>query len=50
MDEMIKTCTLCFSAKENPNVEKVLFDWPPGVLLGILSGGVPTGSPNPDPI
>ena len=50
MDEIIKTWTLCFYAKENPNVGKVLFDWPMDVLLGILGGGVPTGSPNPDPI
>ena len=28
MDEEIKTWTLRFSAKENPNVEKLLFDWP----------------------
>ena len=27
MDEKIKTRTLCFPAKENPNVEKALFDW-----------------------
>ena len=28
MDEMIKTWTLRFPAKENPNMDKVLFDWP----------------------
>ena len=28
MDEKIKTRTLCFPAKENPNMEKALFDWP----------------------
>ena len=28
MDEMIKTWTLCFPAKENPNIEKALFYWP----------------------
>ena len=28
MDETIKTRTLCFPAKENPNMEKALFDWP----------------------
>ena len=28
MDEKIKTWTLCFPAKENPNIEKALFDWP----------------------
>ena len=28
MDEKIKTWTLRFSAKENPNMEKALFDWP----------------------
>ena len=28
MDEKIKTWTLGFSAKENPNMEKALFDWP----------------------
>ena len=28
IDEKIKTCTLRFPAKENPNMEKALFDWP----------------------
>ena len=28
IDEKIKTWTLRSSAKENPNMEKVLFDWP----------------------
>ena len=28
MGEKIKTWTLRFPAKENPNVEKALFDWP----------------------
>ena len=28
MDEKIKTWTLRFPAKENPNMEKSLFDWP----------------------
>ena len=28
MDEKIKTWTLRFPAKENPNMEKTLFDWP----------------------
>ena len=28
MDERIKTWTLRFPAKENPNMEKALFDWP----------------------
>ena len=28
MDEKIKTWTLRFPARENPNMEKVLFDWP----------------------
>ena len=28
MDEKIKTWPLRFPAKENPNMEKVLFDWP----------------------
>ena len=28
MDEQIKTWTLRFPAKENPNMEKALFDWP----------------------
>ena len=28
MDEKIKTCPLRFLAKENPNMEKALFDWP----------------------
>ena len=28
MDEKMKTWTLRFPAKENPNMEKALFDWP----------------------
>ena len=28
MDERIKKWTLCFQAKENPNMEKAFFDWP----------------------
>ena len=28
MDEKIKTWTLRFPAKETPNMEKALFDWP----------------------
>ena len=28
MDEKIKTWNLCFPAKENPNMDKALFDWP----------------------
>ena len=28
MDEKIKTWTLCFPTKENPNMKKALFDWP----------------------
>ena len=29
MDEKIKTWTLCFPARENPNIEKALFNqWP----------------------
>ena len=28
MDEKINTRPLRFSAKENPNMEKALFDWP----------------------
>ena len=28
MDEKIKTWTLRFPAKENPNMDKALFDWP----------------------
>ena len=28
MGEKIKTWSLRFSAKENPNMEKALFDWP----------------------
>ena len=28
MDEKIKTWPLRFPAKENPNMEKALFDWP----------------------
>ena len=36
MDEKIKTWTLRFPAKENPNMDKVLFDWPI-VLLSMTS-------------
>ena len=28
MGEKIKTCILRFPARENPNMEKALFDWP----------------------
>ena len=28
MDEKIKTWPVRFPAKENPNMEKALFDWP----------------------
>ena len=28
MDKKTKTWPLCFPAKENPNMEKALFDWP----------------------
>jgi len=28
MDEKIKTWPLCLTAKENPNIEYALFDWP----------------------
>ena len=28
MDKKIKTWRLCFPAKEDPNIEKALFDWP----------------------
>ena len=28
MDEEIKIWTLCFPAKENPNMERASFDWP----------------------
>ena len=28
MDEKIKTWPLHFPAKENPNMQKALFDWP----------------------
>ena len=34
MDERIKTWTLRFPTKENPSVEKTLFDWP--VVLKLL--------------
>ena len=27
MDKKIETWTLCFLAKENPNMERALFDW-----------------------
>ena len=32
MDEKIKIWPLHFPAKENPNLEKALFDWPKIVL------------------
>ena len=35
MDEKIKTWPLRFSAKENPNVEKALFDWPIVLRYGV---------------
>ena len=28
MDKKTKTWPLCFPTKENPNMEKALFDWP----------------------
>ena len=28
MNEKFKTWTLRFAAKENPNMERALFDWP----------------------
>ena len=28
VDEKAKTSAFCFPAKENPNIEKALFDWP----------------------
>ena len=28
MDEKIKPWTVCFLARENPNIEKALFNWP----------------------
>ena len=27
-DKKIRTWTLCFAPKENPNMEKAMFDWP----------------------
>ena len=33
VDEKIKTWPLRFPAKENPNMEKVLFDWPIHIVL-----------------
>ena len=35
MDEKIKTWTLRFPAKENPNMEKGLFDWPIALQYGV---------------
>ena len=35
MDEKIKTETLRFPAKENPNMEKALFDWPIMLQYGV---------------
>ena len=35
MDEKIKTWPLRFPAKENPNMEKALFDWPMVLLYDV---------------
>ena len=35
MDEKIKTRTLLFPAKENPNMEKAVFDWPMVLQYGV---------------
>ena len=35
IDEKIKTWTLRFPAKENPNMERALFDWP--IMLQMTS-------------
>ena len=35
MDEKIKTWPLRFSAKENPNMEKTLFNWPIGLQYDV---------------
>ena len=35
MGEKIKTWTLRFPAKENPNVERALFDWPIVLQYGV---------------
>ena len=35
MDEKIKTWTLRSPAKENPNMEKALFDWPIVLLYDV---------------
>lgn len=35
MGEKIKTETLCFLTKENPNMETAFFDWPIVLQYGI---------------
>ena len=35
MDEKIKTWPLRFPTKENPNMEKALFDWPIMLQYGV---------------
>ena len=35
MDKKIKTWTLRFRAKENPNMEKTLFNWPIVLLYDV---------------
>ena len=35
MDEKIKTWPLSFPAKESPNIEKALFDWPIVLQYGV---------------
>ena len=35
MDEKIKTWTLLFPVKENPNMEKAVFDWPMVLQYGV---------------
>ena len=37
MDEKIKTWTLRFPAKEKPNMEKALLDWPIVVQYRLIS-------------
>ena len=38
MDGKIKTWSLCFPAKGNPNMQKALFDWPIKAKYHLISG------------
>jgi len=37
MDEKIKTWPFRFPAKENPNMDKALFDWPIVLQYGVIA-------------